>query len=701
MKFLNLAGGSFIICDLFNPMTTPCYYLKMLVAVCFASVFGGATHVRGEDIPLIPRKVLFGNPERAAGSISPDGRWLGYLAPRDGVLNVYVAPANEPDKARLVTNDRKRGIRGFQFAYAADYLLFAQDEGGDENFQVFAVNLLSGEQRALTPKGSRASISRRSQKIPGEVLVSVNDRDPKFFDLARVDLATGKFSRLVENTGYSNFTTDEDYALRYAFKMTRDGGSEWFVHESEGWKLWNTVPQADALTSGVIGLTRDGKTLYLLDSRERNTGALFALDTTNGEKKLVFESARADVDNLLVHPTTGKVQAVEINYLKSEWLAVDPSIKADLERLRARLGEGEINVTSRTMDDKRWVVSHARSDASGKYYLYDRENGAVSFWFDTRPALTGLPLAPMHAREIKSRDGLTLVSYLTLPTGSDPDGDGRPSAPIALVLLVHGGPWVRDVYGLNSIHQWLANRGYAVLSVNYRGSTGFGKAFTNAGDFQWARAMHDDLIDAVEWAVSSGIAARNKVAIMGGSYGGYATLVGLTLTPKVFACGVDIVGPSNLVTLLRSIPPYWESQKRIFASRVGDIETEAGQALLKERSPLTYADRIQRPLLIGQGANDPRVKQAESDQIVAAMQAKNIPVTYVLYPDEGHGFVRPPNRLSFNAVAEGFLGAYLGGRTEPVGYDFVGATLDARVGAELIRDLPAALKAKPAPVEQK
>jgi dipeptidyl aminopeptidase/acylaminoacyl peptidase len=299
----------------------------------------------------------------------------------------------------------------------------------------------------------------------------------------------------------------------------------------------------------------------------------------------------------------------------------------------------------------------------------------------------------MHTAEIQSRDGLTLPSYYTLPPASDPDGDGKPASPVPTVLLVHGGPWGRDGYGFNSMHQWLANRGYAVLAVNFRGSTSFGKAFTNAGDLEWGRKMHDDLLDGVEWAAREGIAQRDQVAIMGGSYGGYATLAGLTMTPTEFACGVDIVGPSNLVTLLSSIPPYWGPIRTVFATRVGDETTEEGRNLLTERSPLTYAHQIQRPLLIGQGANDPRVKQAESDQIVAAMQEKNIPVTYVLYPDEGHGFARPQNNLSFNAAAEEFLATCLGGRIEPVGDDLGGSSITVPAGGELLPGLQTALEA--------
>jgi len=642
---------------------------------------------------LIARRVIFDNPERAGGQISPDGRWLGYIAPRDGVLNVWVAPADAPDQARPITNDRVRGIRGFAFAFTGNHVLYGQDDGGDENFQVFAVDLTSDESRALTPKGPRASVAGTSRDLPGQVLVSINDRDPKFFDLVRIDIASGETTRVVENEGYESFITDDQFALRYASRPRPDGGYDWFIREGNDWKPWSSVPQADALTTQIAGLTRDGKTLYVLDSRERDTAALYALDTESGERSLVHEDARADAGSVLVDPATGRVQAVAVNYLTSSWAVVDPAIAGDLDTLQKALGEGEIMVSSRTDDDSRWAVLHVRSDASAKYHLYDRKAGTVSQWFDTRPALAKETLARMQALELKSRDGLTLVSYLTLPPGSDSNGDGKPEQPVPMVLLVHGGPWARDQFGLNGTHQWLANRGYAVLSVNFRGSTGFGKAFTNAGDLQWGRKMHDDLIDAVEWAVAQGIAPADKVAIMGGSYGGYATLAGLTMTPTVFACGVDIVGPSNLNTLLASIPPYWESFKRVFATRVGDPDTEEGRALLTERSPLTYVDQIQRPLLIGQGANDPRVKQPESDQIVAAMQAKNIPVTYVLYPDEGHGFARPPNRLSFNAVTEGFLGTCLGGRIEPFGSDLEGATIQVPAGADLVPGLSEALAA--------
>lgn len=652
-----------------------------------------ATATATAATPLIPRQVLFGNPERSAGAISPDGKWLGFVAPRDGVLNVWVAPANRPGEAKPITNDRFRGIRGFRFAYDGKHVLYTQDQGGDENFQVFAANLETGESRALTPKGSRASVAGVSPRHPGEVLVSVNDRNPRYFDIARVALADASSTRLIENERFTGFVTDDGFALRYAETQTEDGGAQWFRREGEGWAEWSTVPQQDALTTQIVGFDAAGTTLFLVDSRGRDTGALFAIDTASGERRLLAEDPRADVDTVLAHPETGAVQAVSVNFLKEEWTVIDPAIQADIEALRKAADGGEFVVNSRTRDDARWVVTLIRSNRSTEVVLYDRATRSVSPWFDTRPELPDALLQTMHGVEITARDGLVLPSYYTLPAGSDPDGDGKPSAPVPTVLLVHGGPWARDFYGQNGTHQWFANRGYATLSVNFRGSTGFGKAFVNAGDLQWGRKMHDDLIDGVRWAVDRGIAQPERVAIMGGSYGGYAALAGLTMTPREFACGVSIVGPSNLITLLQTIPPYWGPIRRQFSTRVGDPDTEAGRALLKERSPLTYVDAIERPLLIGQGANDPRVVQAESDQIVEAMQAKGIPVTYVLFPDEGHGFVRPQNRLGFNAVTEAFLGECLGGRVEPIGSDFAGSSITVPAGVEGVPGVAVALEA--------
>jgi dipeptidyl aminopeptidase/acylaminoacyl peptidase len=336
---------------------------------------------------------------------------------------------------------------------------------------------------------------------------------------------------------------------------------------------------------------------------------------------------------------------------------LDRSIAEDFAAI-AKVRRGEFSVVDRDLADRSWLVEYNTDDGPIYYYTYDRASKKSQLLFSSRPQLENLSLAQMQPISYQSRDRLTIHGYLTTPVGI-------PAKNLPTVLLVHGGPWARDTWGYDSMVQWLANRGYAVLQVNFRGSSGYGKKFLNAGNREWAGKMHDDLIDGVNWIVKQGIADPKKVAIVGGSYGGYATLVGLTFTPNVFAAGVDIVGPSNLITLIESIPPYWTPMMAMFRYRVGDPEKDA--EFLKSRSPLFFADRIKAPLLIGQGANDPRVKQAESEQIVAAMRKANKPVEYILYTDEGHSFARPENRLHFFAKTEEFLGKYLGGRVEPMG----------------------------------
>ena len=649
-----------------------------------------------DEVELIPREALFGNPERANVQLSPDGRYLSWVAPLDGTLNVWVAPAGDLSAARAVTRDTARGIRSYFWSYRADTLLYLRDSGGDEDFHLYAVDLASGESRDLTPyEKTTAQVVGVSDRHPGTVLVGMNDRDAQWHDLYRVDLASGERSLVERNTHQiGEYVADADYALRYATRSRPDGGLDLLRRDGETWQKYDEIPFEDGLTTGFSGLTKDGATLYMRDSRDRNTNALFAIDTATGGKTLVHEDPRVDIGRGLADPVTGRVQAVAVNYLREQWSVLDDAIRADLERLEA-IGPGEASINTRTLDDRTWIVAYSAAESPVEYYRYDRDGlggGELTRLFSGRPALEGKPLVPMWPQELRSRDGKTLVSYLTLPAHADADGDGRADRPVPMVLLVHGGPWARDAYGYSSYDQWLANRGYAVLSVNFRGSTGFGKDFTNAGDGEWAGKMHDDLIDAVQWAVDSGVTTQDKVAIMGGSYGGYATLVGLTFTPDTFACGVDIVGPANLNTLLSTVPPYWASFYKQLVRRMGDPETEEGRAWLTERSPLSRVDAISKPLLIGQGANDPRVKQDESDQIVKAMTEKDIPVTYVLFPDEGHGFARPENSKAFNAVAEGFLSQCLGGRAQPIGEEFKGSSITVPTGAEGVPGLSEALQ---------
>ena len=662
-----------------------------------ASLAAHATTTAADRIAgteLIPREALFGNPERANVQISPDGKYLSWVAAVDGVLNVWVAPADKPGQAKAVTRDKARGIRSYFWSYRPDTLLYLRDSGGDEDFHLYAVDLKTGQAKDLTPfPKTTAQMAGVSPKHPGTILVGMNDRDAQWHDLYKVDLASGRRTLLEKNDAQiAGYIADADYTLRYAQRSRPDGGADVLKRGAGGgWEKFDDIPFEDVLTTSPGGLTVDGKTLYFTDSRGRNTAALFAVDVATGQRTLVLEDARADVGGTLAHPATGQVQAVSVDYLRDEWKVVDPAIRADLEKLQA-LGPGDVSVNTRTQDDRTWIVVYSAAESPLVYYRYDRPAGTLTKLFSARPKLDGKPLVPQWPVEITSRDAKTLVSYLTLPKSADADNDGKADAPVPLVLLVHGGPWARDSYGYGSYNQWLANRGYAVLSVNFRGSTGFGKDFTNAGNGEWAGKMHDDLIDAMQWAVKQGVTTPEQVAIMGGSYGGYATLTGLTFTPDAFACGVDIVGPSNLNTLLSTVPPYWASFFEQLAKRMGDPRTAEGKRWLTERSPLTRADRIRKPLLIGQGANDPRVKQDESDQIVKAMKAKNIPVTYVLFPDEGHGFARPENNKAFNAVTEGFLAQCLGGRAEPIGQDFAGSSISVPAGADGVPGLAEALK---------
>jgi dipeptidyl aminopeptidase/acylaminoacyl peptidase len=660
--------------------------LKTVLAAGLAAAAGSAT---AQDVPLIERAKLFGNPSKVGGQLSPDGRWISFIAPRDGVMNIYVAPANDPAAARPLTAEKTRPIRQTFWSPDSKQVLFVNDHGGDENFLLYGVDVATAAQKTLTPfEKTRAMVIGASQTIKDRILVGINNRDPRWHDVYELNLSAGALTKVFENTGYAGFVADDALKVRLAEKARDDGGTDYFRVNGTTVEAtpFATVTYEDAGNTTPLGFTTDGRTLYWADSRGRDTAALVAQDVASGRTTIVGQDAKADIGGGLFNPRTGQVEAYGVNYLKNEYVPVGGAIAADLAFLKAQ-NKGQFFVGTRTDADDKWLVTFDGVSTPSATYLYDRKAKTLKELYVSRPELVGAPLVPMFPVEIPTRDGLTMVSYLTLPKGADANGDGTADRPVPMVLWVHGGPWGRDNYGYNGYHQWFANRGYAVLSVNYRASTGFGKKFVSAGDLQWGRKMHDDLIDAVEWAVKRGVTRKDKVAIGGGSYGGYATLAGVTMTPDAFACGVDIVGPSNLNTLLATIPPYWEAGKQQMYRRMGDPTTAAGKALLKERSPLTYADRIRKPLLIGQGANDPRVNVAESDQIVAAMQAKNIPVTYVVFPDEGHGFARPVNAIAFNAVAENFLAKCLGGRAEPIGTALQGSTAQVKAGAGNVEGL--------------
>jgi dipeptidyl aminopeptidase/acylaminoacyl peptidase len=640
--------------------------------------------------PLIPRQKLFGNPSRAQAQISPDGRWLSWLAPKQGVLNVWVSPIDDMAAARAVTDDRKRGIRFHGWAATGSDILYIQDERGAEDWHIYAVSVESSEARDLTPiAGVHALLRGIDVDRPHLVAVGINDRDKAWHDLYLVDIRSGERELLFQNDHQlATINLDRQLRPQLASKARPAEGGR-ILYRIDGKKLdpFGVVEHEDDLTTYVVGFTRDGGTLYHISSAGRDKAALIALDWRAGGERVLAAHPKADIGHVLTHPQTYVADAAGADHLRLEWMPLADDMARDLAWLQEKL-PGEIDIADRTLDDSRWIVASSAAEKPTTYHLYERAAGSLSELFSTRPELKSYRLSPMHGEVLRARDGLELVSYLTLPQGERP----RPASPLPMVLLVHGGPWARNQYGFDPSHQWLANRGYAVLSVNFRGSTGFGKAFLNAADLEWGRKMHDDLIDAVDWAIAEKIADRARVGIMGGSYGGYATLAGLAFTPEVFRCGVDIVGPSNLETLLATIPPYWAAFFENLARRVGDPRTDEGRTLLRERSPVHFADRIVRPLLIGQGANDPRVKQAESDQIIEAMRSKGLPVTYVLYPEEGHGFAEPANRISFNGIAEAFLAANLGGRAEPIGNDFHGAKLEVLEGAAHVPGLETALR---------
>lgn len=636
---------------------------------------------------LIPRTDIFGNPERSIARISPDGRHVSWLAPRDGVMNVWVAPTEDPDNARVITSDTYRGIREYYWAPNSKYIYYIQDDGGDENYHVYSSDIGTGEVRDLTPvtKGARATIEQVSSAKPDHIVVGINERDPQIFDLYIVDVTTGERELLKENPGYGAWLIDNALVPRYGWQPTPDGGAN--IVDFEG-AVFAVIPPEDFMVTESIGFNKDNSAIFMLDSRKRDTAALTRMDIRTGESVVIAVNDSADISGVLTDQQTFEPIAYNVDYLKSSWSGLTDTAKADFEAISARL-KGSLSIVSTTEDMSKWVVHEDATEKSGAYYVYDRTDGSVSQMLVTRPALSDATLAPMQVVVIKARDGFELVSYLTLPVESDSNSDGRPDAPLPMVLAVHGGPWARDSYGYHPWHQWLANRGYAVLSVNYRGSSGFGKSFMRAAIREFAGKMHDDLIDGVAWAVAEGVADPEKVAIVGGSYGGYATLIGVSFSPDTFACGVDLVGPSSLATLIESFPEYWKPWLAgTWYTYVGDPANEEERADMLERSAISRIDDISVPLLVGQGENDPRVTKLESDQLVEAMSAKELPVTYVNFPDEGHGFQRPENRLAFYAVMEGFLAQCLGGRAEDVKNAFDGSTIEILYGKGYISNLP-------------
>ncbi|UCG61023.1 MAG: S9 family peptidase [Candidatus Zixiibacteriota bacterium] len=616
---------------------------------------GGESEV--SEPQIIPRMVIFGNPERATPRLSPDGTMMSYLAPVDNVLNIWIGTIGKDD-ARVVTSDTLRGIHRYFWAADSKRIIYLQDKGGDENWRLYSVDLESGEIADLTPyENVTVRIINQDKNFPEELLIAMNKENVQVHDVYHLNLKTGEINIVAKNPGnVMAWHADANFKVRAATMANAEAGFDLMVRQTEQdqWKRLITWNAQDALTSGAYGFTRDGNAIYIVDSRDVNAGRLCKIDVNTGELEVLAEDPQYDVSGVMVHPDTYQIQAAFFTKERNTIVILDESIRDDITAI-GQVHDGDFFVSSRSLADDTWLVGFEDDNGPIPYYAYDRATKQATFLFDHRPELRKYTLAEMQPISFTTRDSLVIHGYITYPVGKE-----RKNLP--MVLNVHGGPWYRDIWGYNPEVQWLANRGYACLQVNFRGSTGYGKDFVNAGDREWGGKMHHDLIDAVNWAIDMGIADPKKIAIYGGSYGGYAALVGATFTPDVFCCAVDIVGVSNLMTFINSIPPYWSTFLDVLHKRVGSPETD--EEFLTERSPLFKADQIKIPMLIAQGANDPRVKQAESEQIVAAMQANNVDYEYLLFEDEGHGFARPENRLKFYAAAEKFLAKHMGGRFE-------------------------------------
>jgi dipeptidyl aminopeptidase/acylaminoacyl peptidase len=653
--------------------------LRRAAAVGIVLPFAGLPRAGAADTGLVARRVYFDNPDYQNVRISPDGQHLGYLAPRDGVRNLWVAPVADPQSGRPLTQAVDRDIgRSFSWGYTNRHIVIFQDHDGDENWRASSVDIETGETVLLTPEsGVKSFLQELDPRFPEEVLLRHNERDKRFFDLYRINLVTGKGDRVYENSDYVGLITDSHFRLRLGIRFAADGSAEVFERTTDGnWVPFTTVPIGDLDGTEILDFSDDGNTLYLLDSRGRDKAAFLAFDMTTRRAKVLAEDIEADIVSVVFcdHVPLAARSVKD----RARWHPVDPDTAKDLALLTA-YGAGDIEFLNQTRGNRKATAYFERDTASGEYVLLDREAGVVKPLYVQRKSLAGVQLRPLEPVMIPARDGLALNGYLTVPRV----GSGN----LPLVLLIHGGPYARDYWGFSPTHQWLANRGYAVLSVNYRGSTGFGKAFITVADHEWGGRMHDDLIDAVDWAVAKGIADRQRVGFFGGSYGGYSALMAATKTPEYFACIVDVFGISNLITFMKTIPPYWGPWFSIWKNRLGDPDTEAGRAFLSERSPLNHIERATRPILIAQGMQDVRVVSAESEQMVTALKEKGVAVTYITFRDEGHGFVRPENRLAFNAVAEAFMAKYLGGRYQPIGDDFIGSTIKIETGGELVPGL--------------
>ncbi len=621
---------------------------------------------------LIDREIFFGNPEIAGAQISPDGKYISFLKPWKDTRNIYVKGVNEPfSAARLLTTEAKRPVAGYFWTRDSKFILYVKDNDGDENFNVFAVDPVAKPaagaeappSRDLTGlKGVRVMIVDLPRHTPDAIYIGLNDRDKAWHDLYKLTISTGQKTLVRKNTErITGWQFDNAGELRLATRSADNGDTEFLRVDAD---KFTKIYSCDVFeTCAPIHFQKDNKQVYIETNKGENLVSLALMDPATGAVKTLETDPLKKVDLSGAVFSEVSDELIATVYQDDQWIRrywKDKAFEADEKFLKSKFPGMELSTGSRTLDEKVMLVTISSDVEPGVTYLYDRPTKNLTLQYRVREKLPRAALAHMKVVHYASSDGLEIPAYLTLPKGV-------PAKNLPALIIPHGGPWARDGWGYNTTAQFFANRGYAVLNPNFRGSTGYGKKFLDAGNLEWGRKMQDDVTWGAKYLIAQGIADPKKVGIMGGSYGGYATLAGVVYTPDLYAAAVDIVGPSNLITLLESIPPYWEPIRKLFYKRMGDPNTPEGKALLTERSPLTYATKIKTPLLVAQGANDPRVNKREADQIVIALRDRGFPVEYLLAPDEGHGFARPVNNLALFMSAEKFLAKYLGGRYEEGG----------------------------------
>jgi dipeptidyl aminopeptidase/acylaminoacyl peptidase len=645
--------------------------LSVLISLSLLVSAAGAQQKASGLPPLIDRDLLFGNPEIAAEQLSPDGQYLAFLKPWKDTRNVYVKAVGEPfSAARLLTTESKRPVAGFFWTRDSKAILYVKDNDGDENYNVFAVDPAAKPaagadappSRDLTGlKGVRVELYEAPKSDPDIVYIGLNDRDKAWHDLYKLKISTGEKTLLRKNTDrIVGWSFDVSGQLRLGIRNADNGDTEILRVDAD--KLTRIYSCSVFETCYPIHFLPDGSRVYLETNKDIDLISLELLDPATGKTELVESDPLGKVD------FGGAVFSEKTDELVETWYTdarvktyfKDKAFGADDHWLQEHFKGQEVMVTSRTADEKVWLVAAHSDTEPGQVLIFERKGHKLIPQYKVREKLVREDLAEMKSVTYKSSDGLEIPAYLTLPKGVEPKN-------LPTLVIPHGGPWGRDEWGYNTLAQFFANRGYAVLQPNFRGSTGYGRKFLDAGNLEWGRKMQDDITWGVKYLVAEGISDPKRVGILGGSYGGYATLAGVTYTPDLYAAAVDIVGPSNLITLMESIPPYWEAARKMFAVRMGDVSTAEGKALLAERSPLHSADKIKTPLLVAQGANDPRVNRREAEQIVVALRDRGFPVEYILAPDEGHGFQRPVNNLALFMESEKFLAAHLGGRFQEGG----------------------------------